>query len=100
MKIRSLYYDGDALDPYRNEPSPRGGKHKRRWVIRRDPRDARTVFFQDPQTHHWHRLRWTGLPPENEIPSFGDARVREILTAARRSGLNPHDDRELLPVLL
>ncbi|MGX1774299.1 hypothetical protein ACWIGW_19450 [Nocardia brasiliensis] len=100
VKICGLYYDGDVLDPYRNQPSTRGGKYKRRYVIRRDPRDARQVFFQDPGTHHWHRLSWTGLPPRSEVPSFGDARVREMLSAARRSGLKPRSDRELLPVLL
>jgi hypothetical protein len=100
VRIRNLYYDGDVLDDYRNIPSARGGKHKRRYVIRRDPRDARTVFFQDPRTHRWHPLRWTGLPPEDEVPSFGDARVRETLAAARRAGLKPRTDRELLPILV
>ncbi|MBY8858000.1 hypothetical protein K7711_16055 [Nocardia sp. CA2R105] len=100
VKIGRLWYDGDALDEYRDEPSARGGKHKRRYLIRSDPRDARSVFFQDPKTHDWHSLRWKGLPPGDEIPSFGDARVREMLTAARKSGLKPQTDRELLPVLL
>lgn len=100
VKIGRLWYDGDALNEYRNEPSMRGGKHERRYLIRSDPRDARSVFFQDPKTHDWHSLRWKGLPPSDEIPSFGDARVREMLTAARKSGLKPQTDRELLPVLL
>lgn len=100
VKVGGLYYDGDSLDPYRNTPSNRGGKHKQRYAIRRDPRDARQVFFQDPHTHHWHALGWTGLPPAGEVPSFGDGRVREMLSTARRSGLKPHTDRELLPVLL
>ena len=84
-------------------PAPavdRGGKHKRRYVIRRDPRDAPQVFFQDPKTHQWEALRWTGLPPQDEVPAFGDARVDEMLSAARRSGLKPQTDRELLPLLL
>ena len=61
---------------------------------------GRTVFFQDPLTHAWHRLRWTGLAPEGEVPSFGDARVRDLLRAARQAGLQPRSDRELLPLLL
>jgi transposase InsO family protein len=37
VKIKGLYYDGPALDRYRDGPSTRGGKqHKGRWVIRRD----------------------------------------------------------------
>lgn len=100
VKIRGLWYDGGALDPYRNLHSTRGGKHKGRWAIRRDPRDARTVFFQDPRTHDWHTLRWSGLPPEGEIASFNDARARDLLAAARSAGLKPRTDTELLPLLL
>lgn len=100
VKIRGLWFDGPALDAYRDGTSTRGGQHKGQWVIRRDPRDARFVFFQDPSTHQWHTLRWTGLPPEGEVPCFGDARVRELLTEARAAGLRPKSDTELLPVLL
>src|SRR6266702_3381129 len=100
VKIRGLWYDGPALDDYRKGPSTRGGQRKGQWVIRRDPRDRRFVFFQDPKTHEWHALRWTGLPPEGQVPSFGDARVTELLHAARQAGLTPKSDPELLPLLL
>ncbi|MEV5787955.1 transposase [Streptomyces sp. NPDC052287] len=100
VKIRGLWYDGKVLKPYRDEESGRGGRHKDRWTVHRDPRDARFAFFQDPRTHAWHELRWTGLPPEGEVPAFTDARVRELLTAAKQAGLKPRTDRELLPLLL
>lgn len=100
VKIRGLWYNGPALEPYRDGLSARGGRHKGRWVIRRDPRDARTVFFQDPNTHAWHTLRWTGLPPEGEVPSFNDSRVKDLLAAAKQAGLKPRADAELLPLLL
>ncbi|GAA1625697.1 hypothetical protein GCM10009679_33440 [Saccharothrix algeriensis] len=85
VKIRGLWYDGPALKPYRDAPSTRGGQHKGKWVVRRDPRDARFVFFQDPDNHQWHTLRWTGLPADGEVPSFNDARVRELLAEARQA---------------
>ncbi len=100
VKVRGLWYDGPALDDYRHGPSTRGGRYKNKWVIRRDPRDARTVFFQDPRTHDWQSLRWTGLPPDGEVPSFSDARVADLLAAARQAGLRPRSDAELLPLLL
>lgn len=100
VKICGLWYDGPVLDPYRGGPSSRGGDHRRTWVIRSDRRDARTVFFQDPRTHEWHELRWTGLPAEGEVPSFSDARVTELLAMARAAGLRPRTDAELLPLLL
>lgn len=100
VKIRGLWYDGEALDDYRREPSARGGRHKGQWVVRRDPRDRRYAFFQDPRTHEWRTLRWTGLPAATELLSFGDARVNEVLHAARNAGLKPRSDAELLPLLL
>jgi hypothetical protein len=105
VNVRGLWYDvprgaTDVLAPYRGIPSSRGGKYKRTWAVRSDPRDRRFVFFQDPDTHEWHTLRWTGLPAEDHIPAFGDARAEELLAAARASGLRPRSDAELLPTLL
>jgi hypothetical protein len=48
VKIAGLWYDGPGLNPYRERPSARGGRHAGRWVVRSDRRDRRTVFFQDP----------------------------------------------------
>ena len=100
VKIRGLWYDGSVLGPRRNSLSARGGRRKGRWVVRSDPRDRRFAYFQDPDTHQWHTLRWTGLPPEGEIPAFGDARAAELLRAAKAAGLKPRSDAELLPLLL
>ena len=49
VKIRGLWYDGPALDPYRSGPSPQGGAARGKWKIRREPRDRRHVFFCDPR---------------------------------------------------
>lgn len=100
VKIKNLWYDGAALDPYRGELSRRGGRNKNKYVVHRDPRDPCFVFFQDPNTHDWHTLRWTGLSEEGEVPAFSDARVREAMRELRKRGLAPKADTELLPVLL
>jgi hypothetical protein len=100
VKIRGLWYDGPGLCGWRDRLSARGGKHKGEWVVRSDPRDRRFTYFQDPRTHEWHTLRWTGLPPEGEVPAFGDARAAELLRAAKATGLKPRSDAELLPLLL
>jgi hypothetical protein len=102
VKIRDLWYDDpDVLvDDYRKKPSSRGGRHKKLWSVRRDPRDRRQVYFQDPFTHQWHALPWTGLPEDGNVPAFADARVQELMKTARDSGLKPRTDADLLPVLL
>ncbi|MFJ2779417.1 transposase [Kitasatospora sp. NPDC087315] len=97
VKIRGLWYTGPEL---RETVSTRGGRHPRTWVVRSDPRDARTVFYQDPDSHEWHELRWRGLPEQGEVPSFNDARVTELLREAKALGIRPRSDAELLPLLL
>ena len=92
VKIRGLWYDGPALDPYRSGPSAQGGAAKGKWKIRRDPRDRRFTFFCDPLTGDWHTLRWTGLPPEGEVPSFSDVRADDLLRAARAGAVQPRSD--------
>ncbi|WP_420312218.1 transposase [Streptomyces sp. YS-B37] len=102
VKIGGLWYGGASpvLEPHRGRLSARSGRHRGKWAISRDPRDCRQVYFEDPSTGSWHALRWNGLPPDDAVPAFSDARVREILRESVGRGLKPQDDRELLPVLL
>jgi hypothetical protein len=100
VKIRGLWYHHPVLDDLRGRPSGRGGARKRTWEFRSDPRDRRFAFFQHPDDGQWLTLRWTGLPPEGEVPAFGDARAAELLKAAGEAGLAPKTDAELLAVLL
>jgi hypothetical protein len=101
VRIDGLWYDGAGLDSYRGLVSQRGGAHKGRWVVRRDPRDRRFVFFADPGSGEFHTLRWNGLGPDDgQVPAFSDARVHEVLAQARAAGLSPRTDTDLLPMLL
>ncbi|GAA2097617.1 hypothetical protein GCM10009759_27870 [Kitasatospora saccharophila] len=102
VKILDLWYHAPLLDqPRYQQPSERGGQHSGKWAVSSDRRDRRTVFFQDPDDHQvWHTLRWTGLPPEGEVPAFSDKTAADLLAEARRAGLAPRSDAELLPVLL
>ncbi|MEU4419293.1 Mu transposase C-terminal domain-containing protein [Actinoplanes sp. NPDC024001] len=99
VKVKKLYYWGPILDHL--DLPRRGGRHgRKKWRIRYDPRDRRTVFFQDPDTHAWHELRWTGLPASGHIPAFNDARVDQMLKLAKTRGVVPKTDAELRPLLL
>jgi hypothetical protein len=101
IKFRGLWYDDrDVLADYRNSPSSRGGQFKKKWIIRSDPRDRRHIYFQDPFTHAWHPLPWTGMPEEGNVPAFADARVEELLKVVKDSGMRARTDTDLLPVLL
>ncbi|WP_307843578.1 transposase [Streptomyces sp. B15] len=98
VKVHGLWYDGPVLDECGARQAPKRGRHAHRWRVNADPRDLREVFFEYDGV--WHRLRWTGLPPEGEIPAFSDARAEDLLAETARRGIQPRDDSELLPLLL
>lgn len=100
VKVKNLWYDGPALQEWRFRGSGRGGVSKNKYVVHRDPRDPCFVYFQDPETHEWHQLRWVGLPEEGRMPAFSDARVRQVMRELRTRGLSPKSDKDLLPLLL
>lgn len=57
------YYD-PILDPHVGSPDPQFPSRKKKFIIRRDPRDISKVYFLDPATHHYTPIpyRNTGLP--------------------------------------
>lgn len=95
--VHGIWYRHDILKDFQG-PSSRGGKRRGKWIVKWDPRDRREVFFQHPDTLEWHHLRWTGLAPEGEFPSFSDATAKAILKTARSRKIRPKSDRELLPL--
>jgi len=60
------YYD-DVLRPWINAADPRDttGKRKRKFVIRRDPRDISRIYFYDPELTQYFEIpyRNTAYPP-------------------------------------
>lgn len=75
-------------------PASRG----RSVVVKRDPRDCRTVYVQDASDGEWHELRWTGLPADGEFPAFSDVTAAAVLQAAKEKGVRPKTQDELLPL--
>lgn len=102
VKILGLWYHHPVLDePRFQQPSARGGKHARQWVVRSDRRDRRQVFLQDDADHEtWHTLRWRGLPPEGEIPAFSDKTAGALLAHVKANNIRIHSESELLEHLL
>ncbi len=104
VKVGGLWYRdasdatgmGVLADPGVHDGAP--ARAGRKTVVKRDPRDCRQVYVQDPIDDVWCELRWTGLPPEDEFPAFSDLTVKAVLAAAREQGIRPRSDDELLPL--
>lgn len=97
VKVKGLWYRGNVLERFLL-PSARGGRRGGKYIVKRDPRDARAVFFQHPESLEWHELRWTGLPAAGEFPSFNDVTAKAVLAVARARRIKPQSDEELLPI--
>lgn len=80
------FYNGDALNPYRNTESEHVGTARRKWYIHVDPDDITRVYFRDPADGKWHTLRWTKAP-DLDMPLSEDAMqyARQLAVAKGRS---------------
>ena len=84
VKIRGLWYDGAALDPYRDEPLR--ARRAAQGQVGHPPRPARppgSCSSRTPRPTTGTRCAGRGCRAEGEIPAFSDARVAELLAAAR-----------------
>ncbi|WP_432161043.1 Mu transposase C-terminal domain-containing protein [Streptomyces sp. NRRL F-5630] len=84
VEVGGLRYNGDALNDYRNQPSPYRGVDAGKWPIAVDPGDITKVYFQDPKTRKWYALDWEHAPAVNGPVS------REALEYARKLAKRTH----------
>lgn len=97
VELRGLRYDGPGITPYRDRRSPYVGRHEGRWPVRYDPDDVSRVFFQDPDDHRWHTLRWVHAP-EVAVP-FSAETLAYARRLARQTSRFPDDRRALAELL-
>ena len=91
------FYDGAALNLYRNTESEYVGAARRKWYVHIDPDDITRVYFRDPADGTWHTLRWTRAR-DLDMPLSEDAMqyARQLAIAKGRSD----DPETALSVLL
>lgn len=67
LVIDEIQYYDEVLKPWVNaaDPSDASGKRKRKFVVRRDPRDISRVYFYDPELKQYFEIpyRNTAYPP-------------------------------------
>jgi len=97
VELRGLRYDGPGITPYRDRRSPYTGRHEGLWPIRYDPDDVSRVFFQDPDDHRWHTLRWVHAAAVT-VP-FSAETLAYARRLARQTSRFPDDRRALAELL-
>ncbi len=63
--IDDIFYYHEVLNPWINARDPDRAKDKRKFIVRRDPRDISVVYFYDPEAHQYYEIpyRNTAHPP-------------------------------------
>ncbi|MHC0432721.1 integrase [Streptomyces sp. O3] len=84
VEVEGLRYNGDALNDYRNQPSPYRGADAGKWPIAVDRGDVTRVYFQDPKQRTWRTLEW------EHAAALGGPVSREALVYARRLAKRTH----------
>lgn len=103
LNLRGLVYNSEALDRWRNEPSPyRDPGNSRRndaWPIRYDPRDLSEVYFYDIELREWLAIPRHGTATENRHFSDATLSYAKSLVVARGGETAADRQRELGIVL-
>jgi putative transposase len=65
LVIDEIHYYDNVLRPWINARDPQDPRHKRKFVVRRDPRDISVVYFYDPELREYFAIpyRDTSRPP-------------------------------------
>ena len=91
IQIDDVHYYDPVLDRYVNAADPHQAKAKRKFSIRRDPRDISKVYFLDPATG-----QYTPLPYRNiGHPPMSVWELRHVRDVLRREGRS-HVDEDLI----
>lgn len=79
VQIDGLYYDGPILEEFKGTKSDlQSGKYP----FRVDPRDLRSIWFQDPRTGEWGELKWRhGRPTDPPFAKSTIEYARDLLIA-------------------
>jgi len=82
VQINEITYYDKVLDPYVNATDPRNLKVKRKFLIRRDPRDISKVYFFDPGTKSYAVLPYRNIG----FPAISAWELRDALKKLKEDG--------------
>ncbi|WP_020406003.1 Mu transposase C-terminal domain-containing protein [Hahella ganghwensis] len=95
IQIDNITYYESSLDPYINSTDPENPKAKRKFLIRRDPRDISKVYFFDPADN-----RYIAIPYRNiGFPAMSVWELNEVLTRLKNEGRKDIDENLIFDAL-
>jgi putative transposase len=93
--IDGIHYWHDVLRPWINAVDPQNAKAKRKFTVRRDPRDISRIWFFDPELNEYYEVpyRDTSHPP---ISVWELREAQRRLKEDGRKNVNEHEIFEAL----
>lgn len=77
IQIDHVYYYHESLSHWINSMDPNDNKRKRKFVVRRDPRNISQIYFFDPGLKHYFTIPYRDMShPAASIWELKDARKR------------------------
>lgn len=86
--VDKIYYYHDVLRPWINAIDPQDTKRKRKFMVRRDPRDISLIWFFDPELKSYYQIPYR----DTSHPAISIWELREALKRVEESGgkINEH----------
>jgi putative transposase len=95
IQIDGITYYDKVLDRYINATDPDHPKAKRKFLIRRDPRDISKVYFYDPTDNYYVPIPYRDIG----LPSMSVWELREVQQRLKEQGMRDVDEHMIFDAL-
>lgn len=95
IQIDEIEYWHDVLRPWINATDPHDAKSKRRFLIRRDPRDISRIWFLDPELKTYFEIPYR----DTSHPPISVWELRQIRRRLRDEGIKSVDENQIFEAL-
>jgi hypothetical protein len=98
VDIDRVRYDGEALEPLREQRSRYGGKANGHWPFRKNPADLSRIYFYSEEERSWKTVHW--LSEEATDRPFGEMTLMLAKRTLRDRGARGVGPRQLADAII
>jgi putative transposase len=91
IRLDEICYYHDVLKKWINAPDPAHPKRKRKFIVRRDPRDISVIYFYDPELQEYFAIPYRNTA----YPALSLWELREVKRHLREEGHQGVDEAQL-----
>jgi putative transposase len=91
IRLDEISYYHDVLKKWINAPDPAHPKRKRKFIVRRDPRDIRVIYFYDPELQEYFAIPYRNTA----YPALSLWELREVKRHLKEEGHQGVDEVQI-----